>query len=84
MTPTEFRSALAALNLSQVGAARAWGVNPRTVRDWADMRGKGPPPPVPALLCEILLREFPSGHQMLVDRMANTNKRDAITKCTIE
>ena len=56
MTPTEFRSALTALGLSQRGAARAWGVNERTVRHWADLRGEGPPPPVPALIHAILVR----------------------------
>lgn len=35
MTPTEFRAALTALHLSQVWAARLFGVNERTARRWA-------------------------------------------------
>lgn len=35
MTAPEFRAALAALNLSQVGAAKLFGVNDRTARRWA-------------------------------------------------
>lgn len=35
MTPTQFRTKLAALNLSQVGAAKALGIDPRTVRRYA-------------------------------------------------
>lgn len=47
MTPTEYRDALAALNLSQVGAARLFGVDPRTSRHWAaDMN-----PPAAVALC---------------------------------
>ncbi len=34
MTPTELRAALAALSLTQAGAARRWGVDPRTMRYW--------------------------------------------------
>lgn len=32
MTPDQFKSRLAALGLSQVGAAKALGIDPRTVR----------------------------------------------------
>lgn len=35
MTPTDYRNALAALNLSQVSAASLFGVNDRTSRRWA-------------------------------------------------
>lgn len=35
MTPTEYRTAIARLGLSQVGAARLFGVDPRTSRRWA-------------------------------------------------
>lgn len=35
MTPAAYRDALARLGLSQVGAARLFGVNPRTSRRWA-------------------------------------------------
>jgi len=36
MTPTEFRSTLARLGLTQSGAARLLGVGDRTVRGWAE------------------------------------------------
>jgi hypothetical protein len=51
MTPTQFREALAALGLSQLGAARLWGINPRTVRRWAK---NGPPQIVGVLLAQLL------------------------------
>lgn len=35
MTPDDYRAALASLDLSQVGAARLFGVDPRTSRRWA-------------------------------------------------
>jgi DNA-binding transcriptional regulator YiaG len=35
MTPNEYRQAIAALNLTQVGAATLLGVSPRTSRRWA-------------------------------------------------
>lgn len=35
MTPTEYREIIKALDLSQVGAARLFGVDPRTSRRWA-------------------------------------------------
>lgn len=44
MTPTEYRTALDRLALSQRGAARFFGVDERTSRAWADTRGKGGPP----------------------------------------
>ena len=34
MTPTEFRAALARIDISQQAWARLWGLNPRTVRRW--------------------------------------------------
>lgn len=47
MTPAEYREALEALDLSQVGAARLFGVDPRTSRHWAaDMN-----PPAAVALC---------------------------------
>lgn len=53
MTPTEYREALAALNLSQVGSARLFGVDPRTSRHWAaDMN-----PPRAVALCLRLMLE---------------------------
>lgn len=52
MTPAEYREALAALNLSQVGAARLFGVDPRTSRHWAaDMN----PPRAVALCLRLML-----------------------------
>ena len=47
MTPAEYREALAALNLSQVGAARLFGVDPRTSRHWAASMN----PPQSVALC---------------------------------
>lgn len=35
MTAPEYRAALEALDLTQVGAARLFGVDPRTSRRWA-------------------------------------------------
>lgn len=35
MTPAEYRETIKALDLSQVGAARLFGVDPRTSRRWA-------------------------------------------------
>lgn len=35
MTPDSYRASLAGLGLSQVGAARLFGVDPRTSRRWA-------------------------------------------------
>lgn len=35
MTPLQFRAALSRLDISQVGAARLVGANPRTARHWA-------------------------------------------------
>lgn len=35
MTPTEFRAELSRLGLTQTGAARALGIEPRTVRRYA-------------------------------------------------
>ena len=36
MTPTQFRSALASLGLSQMELSRLFKVSDRTVRNWAD------------------------------------------------
>jgi hypothetical protein len=44
VTPAEYRSALAALGLSQVGAARFLGVGERTSRNWALGESDIPPP----------------------------------------
>lgn len=45
MTPTDLRAQLARLGLTQTGAARLLGVNPRTVRRWLE-DGDIPPPVV--------------------------------------
>ena len=52
MTPTEYREAIKSLGLSQVGASRLFGVDPRTSRRWAI--GELPVPRAVAL-CLILM-----------------------------
>ncbi len=52
MTPKQFRAALKRLGLTQVGAARRLGVNPRTVRFWVAGTYRIPEPVV------ILLRTW--------------------------
>jgi hypothetical protein len=52
MTPSEYRDILAALGLTQVGAARLLGACPRTGQYWAK---DGPPRPV-AMLLRLALR----------------------------
>ena len=44
MTADQYRNALAALDLSQVGAARLLGVDERTSRRWANGERDIPPP----------------------------------------
>jgi hypothetical protein len=44
MNPTEYREALAALGLTQVGGAKFLGVDPRTSRHWASGDRKVPEP----------------------------------------
>lgn len=51
MTPIEYRETLAELNLSQVGAARLCGVNPRTSRCWARV---DQPTPIPESAARLL------------------------------
>jgi hypothetical protein len=41
MTSTQFRAALARLDLTQVGAARLFGVGERTSRHWAEVGVSG-------------------------------------------
>lgn len=43
VTPSDYRAALARLNLSQRKAASFFGKDERTSRMWADRRGHGPP-----------------------------------------
>lgn len=53
MTPTAYREAIAALDLSQVGAAKLFGVDPRTSRRWA--LGELPVPRAVELALRIML-----------------------------
>ena len=55
MTPDDFRATLARLDLSQVGAARLFGVDDRTARRWACDEA-----PIPAAVA-ILLALLDSG-----------------------
>jgi hypothetical protein len=52
MTSTEYRAAIASLGLSQGGASRLFGVDPRTSRRWA--LGELPVPR-PVALCLLLM-----------------------------
>jgi hypothetical protein len=49
MTPKQFQSAIDRLGLSQVGAARLLGADPRTARRWA-LGERSVPEPVAILL----------------------------------
>lgn len=53
MTPTQFRAALARLELSQLGAARLFGVDARTARRWA--LGERSIPETAAILLRLML-----------------------------
>jgi hypothetical protein len=53
MTPAQFRTALAALDLSQVGAARLFGRTPRCVQRW--IAGDRAIPPEAVILVQLLL-----------------------------
>lgn len=61
MTATQFRAALARLELSQLGAARLFGVGERTPRRWASGEADVPPP------VAILLRLMLAGKVRTVD-----------------
>ena len=54
MTPTEYREAIESLGLSQVGAARLFGVDPRTSRRWA--LGELPVPRPVELALKLMLK----------------------------
>lgn len=54
MTPTEYREAIESLGLSQVGAARLFGVDPRTSRRWA--LGELPVPRAVELALKLMLK----------------------------
>lgn len=53
MTPTQFRAALSRLELSQLGAARLVGADPRTARRWA--LGERTVPECVAILLRLLI-----------------------------
>jgi hypothetical protein len=53
MTANQFRAAIARLDLSQVGAARLVGADPRTGRRWA--LGERPVPECVGILLRLLL-----------------------------
>ena len=53
MTANQFRAALARLELSQLGAARLFGVGERSPRRWAS--GDADVPPPVAILLNLLL-----------------------------
>lgn len=61
MTADEFRSAIEALDLSQVKAAKFLGVMPRTSRRYA---GPGPIPPPVAILLRYMIR-----HKLTADEV---------------
>jgi len=54
MTPTQYRTAIKSLGLSQRGAARLLGVNERTSRRWA--LGELPIPRAAALLLALMVK----------------------------
>lgn len=54
MTHTEYREAIKSLGLSQVGAARLFGVDPRTSRRWA--LGELPVPRAVELALKLMLK----------------------------
>lgn len=53
MTANQFRNTLDRLGLSQVGAARLFGADPRTTRRWA--LGERSIPPTVAILLRLLM-----------------------------
>ena len=55
MPPTDYRAAIAALNLSQIGAAKLFQVNPRTSRSWA--LGERPIPEAVAIALRLMIDE---------------------------
>lgn len=54
MTPADYRTTLSALGLSQVGAARLFGVAERTSRRWA--LGEQPVPRAVAIALRLMVR----------------------------
>lgn len=69
MTPAQFRAALAALGLSQVGAAHLLGYDPRTARRWAS--GELVVPKVVALALALMVHKkvsVASAERLVEDR----------------
>lgn len=73
MTPTEFRAALARLQLSQLGAARLLQVDGRTARRWAQHGVNGPTAVLLRLLLngKVRLRDIEAIHDDEGDENAN-------------
>ena len=66
MTPEQYRSALARLHVSQLGAARLLGIAPRTSRRWAALNKDigAPIPPIAARFIRYLLTTKKTGAQI--------------------
>jgi len=69
MTPAEYRTALAALGLSQVAAAKLFGAGPRTSRRWAS--GESPIPRSVEIALQLMLRDGEIPTQFLKESEAN-------------
>lgn len=54
MTPNQFRAALDRIGLTQVGAAKLFGADPRTARRWA--LGEGDIPETVAILLRLAIK----------------------------
>ena len=65
MTANQYRVAISRLGLTQHGAARLWGVSPRTGQSYA---AHGPPEPVARLLRFLLAAKITPDE---FDRLAN-------------
>jgi hypothetical protein len=66
MTPAEYRTAIAALGLSQVKAAKLFGAGPRTSRRWA--LGESPIPRSVEIALLLMLRFDVEPASLLEDR----------------
>jgi hypothetical protein len=66
MTPEQYRAALAKLHISQLGAARLFGVAPRTSRRWAALNKDigAPIPPIAARFIRYLVITKKTGAQV--------------------
>lgn len=54
MTAADLRASLALLGMSQLGAARLFGVNGKTVRNW--VAGRNAVPPAVAIALRLMLK----------------------------